>query len=205
MMFDALFIVGDLKKHSLIQVSLEQFLTLTERDLREMGVDEVGVRKRLLDAVASVHKKDWQRASLPKITPRDKQAGIYVNCPDCVAMVASVREHAVLLGATADFLRGQIEEHPELLSLGQDVAGSDRLATLSGEAATKLYFAAGRLERLKATVSRAGQGRGQPADAINPFHGSFFVWSRAVGRGFLLAAALVGLAAALSWGRLIRR
>lgn len=33
----------------------------------QAGVDQVGARKKLLDAVQAVHKKDWQPSSLVSI------------------------------------------------------------------------------------------------------------------------------------------
>ncbi len=62
---------------------------------------KVGVRKTLLENIADLHKTPWQPGSLPGVTLRDKQRGIYLNCPDCVSMVFNIEKHATLLRATA--------------------------------------------------------------------------------------------------------
>ena len=38
--------------------------------------------------------------SLPRITPRDKQRGVFLTCPDCVTMAANMAEHLRLIAAT---------------------------------------------------------------------------------------------------------
>ena len=57
--------------------------------------------------------------SLPRITPRDKQRGVFLTCPDCVTMAANMAEHVRLLAATMQHVERHIREKPEILSYGQ--------------------------------------------------------------------------------------
>ena len=63
--------------------------------------------------------KDWTMDSLPRITPRDKQRGIFLTCPDCVTMAANMVEHVRLLAGTMQHVERHIKEKPEILSYGQ--------------------------------------------------------------------------------------
>ena len=103
-------------------VTLEHFLALNETDLEKIGVDKVGIRKKMLTAIAEIHKRSWEKTSLPVIKTIDKQKGIYYTCPDAVIMVAKVSEHFRYIQANFEHLRKNISDCPELLRIGQDVA-----------------------------------------------------------------------------------
>ena len=103
-------------------VTLEHFLALNETDLEKIGVDKVGIRKKMLTAIAEIHKRNWEKTSLPVIKTIDKQKGIYYTCPDAVIMVAKVSEHFRYIRANFEHLRKNISDCPELLRIGQDVA-----------------------------------------------------------------------------------
>ena len=57
--------------------------------------------------------------SLARITPRDKQRGVFLTCPDCVTMAANMAEHVRLIAATMQHVERHIREKPEILSYGQ--------------------------------------------------------------------------------------
>lgn len=110
-------------------VNLEEFLTLTEDELLEIGISKVGVRKQIMECICDLHKADWQRSSLAKVSAKDKQRKIFFTCPDCIAMTANMAEHLKYLASTLEFLTKQINEHPEILSLGQDIGNISFLLT----------------------------------------------------------------------------
>lgn len=70
--------IQNFKQH---RVDLFQFLCLSEDDLKEIGVDSVGVRKSILQALSELSKQEWTKSSLPTIKLKDKQKGIYFTCP----------------------------------------------------------------------------------------------------------------------------
>ena len=74
-------------------VTLDYFLALNESDLEKIGVDKVGVRKKMLTAISEIHKRNWEKTSLPVIKTVDKQKGIYYTCPDAVLMIANISDH----------------------------------------------------------------------------------------------------------------
>ena len=72
-------------------IDLAEFLVLNEEDLVEIGIDKVGVRKRLLTVIADMNKREWEKSSLPKINPRHKQSGIYISLPDAILIIGSIK------------------------------------------------------------------------------------------------------------------
>jgi ankyrin repeat/SAM/basic leucine zipper domain-containing protein 1 len=71
-------VMPNFKAHN---VDLQEFLQLGETDLVEIGVHQVGLRKKMMDAIAEMHKRQWEKSSLPRITPKEKQKGIYLTAP----------------------------------------------------------------------------------------------------------------------------
>ena len=44
------------------QVDLPEFLLLDEDDLIKIGVEKVGLRKKILDVIADMHKRQWEKS-----------------------------------------------------------------------------------------------------------------------------------------------
>ena len=65
---------------------------------------QVGVRKKMLDTIRDLHRGEWTKTALPKITAVDKQKGIYLSCPDCIVMASNMAEHVKLIGATLEYM-----------------------------------------------------------------------------------------------------
>ncbi|KAH9504819.1 hypothetical protein Btru_062029 [Bulinus truncatus] len=72
-------------------VDLSLLMTLTEEDLIQIGVDQVGARKKILDAVNAIHKKDWQPSSLISFHYNKK-----LSCADVIAVMANTSKHLLL-------------------------------------------------------------------------------------------------------------
>jgi len=153
------------------QLNLEHFLSLNEADLEKIGVDKVGVRKKMLQAICEMHKRDWDKSSLPKIQPRDRMKGIYFTCPDGVMMVANLDRHLAFLTANLKFLKKNVDEHPELLRLGQDVADVKAMMTHVRKAKASAAATANQLRLLEKTLDDyTGDPNFSPADRVaEPF------------------------------------
>ena len=55
---------------------------------------EFGARKRLMVAQAHIHKKDWERGSLPQLQLDSKKKGLMINTVDATTMMANISQHA---------------------------------------------------------------------------------------------------------------
>ncbi len=175
-------------------VDLETFLCLTDSDLSEMGISQVGARKRIVDGIATLHKKEWKMTSLPQITPRDKMKGIYLTCADCIVMVANMSDHARLMAKTAEYVERHIREKPELLAYSQDTTDVGVLA----RQISRLQDSLGVMERKARGLAREVQVRAgyptlRPQDRVPRRRGK--------ARSKQVAAATLGIVAtvAVTW------
>lgn len=154
------------EKHN---VNLEQFLLLDEEDLEKIGIDKVGDRKRILKGIHEIHKCDWEKSSLPMLTPKDRQKGLFLTCPDAITIVANMSNHLRYLSATLEYMKKQIEDHPEVLSLGQDRGNVGLLNSMARKCQSSMKSTQKRLtdfERVVKEHSRKDKSL-WPADLIH--------------------------------------
>lgn len=168
-------------------VNLEHFLSLSEDDLVKMGIEKVGVRKRIVHAICEIHKRDWDKSSVPKIVPKDRRNGIYFTCPEAVVMVANINKHLSFLNANLRYLKKNVESHPGILRLGQDVASVETLLTHVRKSKESLRGTAHQLRTLEATLDKfSGDPDYRPADRI-PQTTSMFASYATLKKGLLVA------------------
>lgn len=89
------------------KIDLAGFLRLTAGELAAMGISEVGVQRRLLTAIAEMHRKAWQPTSLAPLS-----AEPFISLVDATSMLGNVNKHVTFLEATLAFLRQQLESSP---------------------------------------------------------------------------------------------
>ncbi|XP_076358581.1 LOW QUALITY PROTEIN: ankyrin repeat, SAM and basic leucine zipper domain-containing protein 1-like [Tachypleus tridentatus] len=103
-------------------IKFHDLLLMSEHDLEKVGVDKVGIRKKIIDAIHEVHKKKWERSSLPDLKQKK-----YISCPDAVALMANIAQHLTYIQSTVLYLRQQIQNQPRLLELGQEINNVQQL------------------------------------------------------------------------------
>ena len=75
-------------------VGLTEFLLMRENDLEAMGIDKVGARKKLMEGQAEIHKKDWEKSSMPRLGMEDRRVGLRLTCPDATGIMANISQHS---------------------------------------------------------------------------------------------------------------
>ena len=149
-------------------VALEHFLALNEKDLEKIGVEKVGIRKKMLSAIAEIHKRNWEKTSLPVIKTVDKQKGIYYTCPDAVLMIANIADHFKFIRANVEHLRKNICDCPDLLSIGQEIASLSDLDKRLQASKTSVKATSAEIDRLQAVLDRfSNDPRFHPVDLIS--------------------------------------
>lgn len=103
-------------------IDFNTFLRITDEDLVKMGISQLGVRKKILDGVMSVHKKDWEKSSLPQL-----QYNKQVSCAEALAVVANISRHTKYISTTVGFLQDQLKAKPQILEQMQDGTGPKQL------------------------------------------------------------------------------
>jgi len=151
------------------RVNLEHFLSLSETDLEKMGIEKVGVRKRLVQSICEIHKRDWDQSSVPKVQPKDRSSGVHFTCPEAVLMIANINKHFTFINANIRYLRKNIESHPGVLRLGQEVADVSALDIYVKKSRETLRATAQQLKTLDRTLGQfQGDPDYQPANRIQP-------------------------------------
>jgi ankyrin repeat/SAM/basic leucine zipper domain-containing protein 1 len=84
-------------------VSFQTFLRLTDVDLMRIGISEIGVRKKILDAVRETHKKNWEASSLASVQYHKR-----ISCSEAVVMLANIKKHAAYIASTIGYIDDQV-------------------------------------------------------------------------------------------------
>ncbi|BFZ10942.1 hypothetical protein BsWGS_13981 [Bradybaena similaris] len=143
-------------------IDLSLLMTLTEQDLINAGVDQIGARKKLLDAVQALHKKDWQPSSLVSIH-FNKQ----IRCSDAVAIVANCSKHLRYIGSTVVYVREQFRRHPHQVTQPTDEVNVKQLLRHSEDAVKNVLALQSELERLQSELVTAMKKQHiDPADLV---------------------------------------
>ena len=91
-------------------VNFESLLKVTDDDLKQIGISQLGVRKKILNATYDVHKKTWQASSLPSLAYSKA-----LSATDALAMVSNVNQHVVYMSSSIGYVDDQIICKPVIL------------------------------------------------------------------------------------------
>lgn len=144
------------------QLEFHDLLVMDDSELEKIGITQVGVRKKILEACQSVHKKEWESSSLPNL--KQKQ---YISCPDAVAMMANISKHLKYISSSVIYIRQQIQSQPRILELSQDAANVHDLLDEMDDNLKNVHFLNDELRFLKLHLEKV-QDKVQyiPADLI---------------------------------------
>ena len=96
------------KKHS---VSLAVLFTMTENDLKQMGIPQMAVRKKILTAVGSIHKRQW---NMPE---QNHLSGNELSSSEVVMTLSHLTKHVQYLQATSNMIVGSIKNEGRPLDM----------------------------------------------------------------------------------------
>lgn len=80
------------------QISFDSFLQLNDADLQQIGVSQIGVRKKILKATHDVHTKQWDLSSLPT-QPSPNQ----FTSEDMNLILANVEKHLLYIRCSVGY------------------------------------------------------------------------------------------------------
>ncbi|GFS15723.1 ankyrin repeat, SAM and basic leucine zipper domain-containing protein 1-like [Elysia marginata] len=130
-------------------IDLRLLMTLTEQDLINAGVTQVGARKKILDAVQAVHKKVWQPSSLVSIHYNKR-----ISCGDAVAMLANSSRHLHYICSTVVYVKEQLRRHPETIMIPTDRVSPSQFMRHTEDTIKNLQALSYQVDRLKADLGR---------------------------------------------------
>nr|KAG5708504.1 hypothetical protein BaRGS_026231 [Batillaria attramentaria] len=109
-------------------VDFALLLTFTEEDLVNMGITQVGVRKKIMEGVAAVHKRNWESSSLVPIRVKSE-----VRCADAVAIVANLSKHLRYISSSVTYIKDHLQRNADFLATTQDGSGPKQLLLHTGD------------------------------------------------------------------------
>nr|XP_022297029.1 ankyrin repeat, SAM and basic leucine zipper domain-containing protein 1-like [Crassostrea virginica] len=148
------------------QVDFDMFLQLTDEDLIKMGIDQIGVHKKILDGIHTVHKRDWEKGSLSSVKYNKK-----MSCVEAVAMTANISKHTKYLTSTIHYIADQVTLNSPLLDI-QDGATPKQLEKHCKETLVNVRLLEEELKRLSSRLQKVfGKRNVDPPDLVtSPVH-----------------------------------
>ena len=104
------------------RIGVEEFLMMSDTDFASLGIEKVGVIKRLLVGQAEMHKAEWSKTSLPSLNADYMREGLTLNMLTATGMMANISQHARYIKTSVSYIRAQLQDHGDrLLSAGGDI------------------------------------------------------------------------------------
>lgn len=143
------------------QVDFDMFLRMTDEDLIKMGIQQIGVRKKILDGIHMVHKREWEKESLPTVKYNKK-----MSCVEAVAIAANISKHIKYLGSTIHYIADQVTGNSSVLEI-QDGATPKQLQKHCEETLANVELLQKELDRLSSRLQKVFQKRNvDPPDLV---------------------------------------
>ncbi|XP_023225582.1 ankyrin repeat, SAM and basic leucine zipper domain-containing protein 1-like [Centruroides sculpturatus] len=93
-------------------LTFKDLLIMREKDLEDIGVKKVGVRKRILKGINTVHRVEWQTSSLPQLAKQNA-----ITCFDFFTVLTNAQKHISYIEATVTYLRKTVQNYPKILKI----------------------------------------------------------------------------------------
>ncbi|EDO47126.1 predicted protein [Nematostella vectensis] len=152
-------LVPKFKEHKVVFTDL---LKMTEHDLKQMGISQVGVRKKLLDAICDVHSKEWTTTSL-------QQHKKLISAPEVTNVLANISKHLSVIHASVGYAQKQIQAISDPTMFIKDVSEAEGLVLYAREASSTAASLQHDMAALQTRVNELSiQTALISADLINP-------------------------------------
>ena len=89
-------------------ITFKQLLTLTDSELEKIGITQLGIRKKILNGVNEVNKKDWKTESFP----HTREFSRYLSCSEANAMIKNICSQTQYMTSSVAYFRKQIANDP---------------------------------------------------------------------------------------------
>lgn len=92
------------------QLQFPDLLKLTEKEMIEIGIKELGIRKKLLGAIRDVHTNEWDMSSVKNVEQLKK-----LTILEMAAIISNVNNHLLCIESSIKFVRQNIEKKKDEL------------------------------------------------------------------------------------------
>lgn len=130
------------------KMTFEEFLNLTEKELDQMGITQVGVRTKILDSIREVHKKEWDMSSLQLMEKH------VLSAPEVTVILANVSRHLAFVRSSVSYVQKHLNTIKEPLEFVQDVTEAEGMEMYSKEAVDNVESLNEELKTVKTRISK---------------------------------------------------
>ncbi|XP_070559476.1 ankyrin repeat, SAM and basic leucine zipper domain-containing protein 1-like [Ptychodera flava] len=148
------------------QISFSAFLRMNDSDLEKIGIRQLGYRKRILEAIHHVHKKEWEPSSL---TSQNLHSHKVLSPGETSAIIANITKHCDYMASTVGYISEQAKTAMAETShcQGQGGTSMDTLSADITEAMKKVRLLHSDLVHLRLQVMELSLScDGKPVDLI---------------------------------------
>ncbi|XP_031569887.1 ankyrin repeat, SAM and basic leucine zipper domain-containing protein 1-like [Actinia tenebrosa] len=117
-------LVPKFKEH---KITFESFAKMTEKDLDQLEITQVGVRQKILDAIRDIHVKEWDTSSL-------QQQKNLLSAPEVTSVIANINKHLTVIHSSIVYATKQLDEVVNPTEFVQDVSEVEGLSFFAKEA-----------------------------------------------------------------------
>ena len=89
-------------------ITFKQLLTLSDSELQKVGISQMGVRKKILNGIHEVNKKEWSNSSFPHTNEFSR----YLSCTETNGMMKNLLNHTQYMTSSIVYLRKQLSTDP---------------------------------------------------------------------------------------------
>jgi ankyrin repeat/SAM/basic leucine zipper domain-containing protein 1 len=129
------------------QVDLGTLLRMRDSDLEKVGISQVGVRRKVLEAVGQLHKKEWDVSNL------DEQFATVIGIDEATVILSNVSKHTSYISATVEYVSKQIAANPQLIDPNPVVETTQHFTVNLEEACRSVDSLKQKMEELKVEVN----------------------------------------------------
>ena len=148
-------LIKDFQEH---QIDLQQFLRMSDADLQPV-VSQAGVRKKLVDCIDRLNKKEWEKTSIVSLNRKK------VSCSEAIHMVMNIKQQIGYIASTMAYIQPHMTA--QVLSSAQENAGPDQLINHVTETSNIVRHLYNELASLSAHLCvAASKPDAQPPDLV---------------------------------------
>ena len=129
------------------QVDFGALLRMRDCDLEKVGISQVGVRKKILEAVGQLHKKEWDASNL------DEQFATVIGVDEATIILSNVAKHTCYISATIEYVTRQIAANPQMIDPSPVVEATQHFTVDLEEACQCVDSLKQKMEELKTQVN----------------------------------------------------
>ena len=141
------------------QVTFPQFLRMRDEDLKPI-VNHAGIRKKILENIAKLHKKEWEVTSLSSTGTVQTSK---LTCSEAIFIMQNLKKHTAYMASTVAYMRDHLLE--SVLSKAAEGAGAEQLQIHTTEARTNTDILLRELRQLQDHVTDLS-AKAPPPDLI---------------------------------------